>query len=158
MTAMAGVGNGCPPNSRLALCKAFIAKAVWDFPTTRDLIDAVRHHPTLRRLCGWETLKDVPSESTFSRVFAALAEDELPQRIQEAMITEHSGDKIAGHISRDATAIHGREKASQLMTGTATSRNFVWTLPETTVEEVRTRPLPVASAVVASSLLIACTV
>jgi hypothetical protein len=34
------VGNGCPPASRLALCKAFIAKAVWDFPTTRDLIDA----------------------------------------------------------------------------------------------------------------------
>ena len=65
------VGNGCPPASRLALCKAFIAKAVWDFPTTRDLIDAVRHRPTLRRLCGWETLQKVPSESTFSRVFAA---------------------------------------------------------------------------------------
>jgi len=30
------VGNGCPPSSRLALCKAFIAKAVWDFSTTRD--------------------------------------------------------------------------------------------------------------------------
>ena len=41
--------NGCPPASRLALRKAFIAKAVWDFPTTRDLIDAVRHRPTLRR-------------------------------------------------------------------------------------------------------------
>ena len=63
------VGNGCPPASRLALCKAFIAKAVWNFPTTRDLIDAVRHRPTLRRLCGWETLKKVPSESTFSRAF-----------------------------------------------------------------------------------------
>jgi len=107
------VGNGCPPASRLALCKAFIAKAVWDFPTTRDLIDAVRHRPTLRRLCGWETLKKVPSESTFSRVFAAFAKDELPQRIQEAMIKKHYGDKIAGHISRDGTAIHGREKAAQ---------------------------------------------
>jgi hypothetical protein len=29
------IGNGCPPKDRLALCKAFIAKAVWDFPTTR---------------------------------------------------------------------------------------------------------------------------
>ncbi len=37
------IGNGCPPKDRLALCKAFIAKAVWDFATTRDLIDAVRH-------------------------------------------------------------------------------------------------------------------
>jgi len=107
------VGNGCPPNSRLALCKAFIAKAVWDFPTTRDLIDAVRHRSTLRRLCGWETRKEIPSESTFSRVFAAFAEDELPQRIQEAMIVNRYGAKIAGHISRDGTAIHGREKAAK---------------------------------------------
>ena len=61
------VGNGCPPKSRLALCQAFIAKAVWDFPTTRDLIDAIRHRPALRRLCGWETLGAVPSEATFSR-------------------------------------------------------------------------------------------
>lgn len=63
------LGNGCPPSDRLALCKAFIAKAVWDSATTRDLIDAVRHRPALRRLCGWETLGEVPSEATFSRAF-----------------------------------------------------------------------------------------
>jgi hypothetical protein len=40
MDAYRWLGNGCPPASRLALCKAFIAKAVWDFSTTRDLIDA----------------------------------------------------------------------------------------------------------------------
>jgi len=96
MDAYRWVGNGCPPNSLLAMCKAFVAKAIWDFPTTRDLIDAVRHRPTLRRLCGWETLAEVPSESTFSRAFAAFAEDELPQRIQEAMIANRYGDKIAG--------------------------------------------------------------
>ena len=56
------IGNGCPPKDRLALCKAFIAKAVWDFPTTSALIDAVGHRPTLRRLCGWETLGEVPGE------------------------------------------------------------------------------------------------
>jgi len=106
------VGHGCPPSSRLALCKAFIAKAVWDFPTTRDLIDAVRHRPTLRRLCGWETLAEVPSESTFSRAFATFAHDQLPQRIHEAMIDNRYGQKIAGHLSRDATAIDGREKAA----------------------------------------------
>jgi hypothetical protein len=61
------VGNGCPPKDRLSLCKAFIAKAVWDFPTTSALIDAVLHRPTLRRLCGWETLAEIPGESTFSR-------------------------------------------------------------------------------------------
>ena len=113
LAAYRWVGNGCPPKDRLALCKAFIAKAVWDFPTTRDLIDAVRHRPTLRRLCGWETLGEIPGESTFSRAFAAFAEDQLPQRIHEAMIQARYGDKIAGHVSRDATAIHGREKAAR---------------------------------------------
>jgi hypothetical protein len=113
LAAYRWVGNGCPPKNRLALCKAFIAKAVWDFPTTRDLIDAVGHRPTLRRLCGWETISDIPGESTFSRAFAAFAEDQLPQRIQEAMIKARYGDKIAGHISRDATAIHAREKAAK---------------------------------------------
>ena len=106
------VGNGCPPKDRLALCKAFIAKAVWDFPTTRDLIDAVRHRPTLRRLCGWERLGEIPSEATFSRAFAAFAQDALPQRIHEAMIKAHYGDKLAGHVSRDGTAVKGREKAA----------------------------------------------
>lgn len=41
-------GNGCPPKDRLALYKAFIAKAVWNFPTTRIMLDAVCHNPTLR--------------------------------------------------------------------------------------------------------------
>jgi len=113
LAAYRWVGNGCPPKDRLALCKAFIAKAVWDFPTTSALIDAIRHRPTLRRLCGWETLGEVPGESTFSRAFAAFAEDQLPQRIHDAMIKARYGDKIAGHISRDGTAIYAREKAAK---------------------------------------------
>ena len=107
------IGNGCPPKSRLALFKAFVAKAVWDFPTTRALIDAIRHRPTLRRLCGWETLGEVPSEATFSRAFAGFAQDDLPQRIHEAMMRRRYGDKIAGHVSRDATAVHAREAAAK---------------------------------------------
>ena len=104
-------GNGCPPHDRLALFKAFIAKAVWNFATTRDLIDAVRHQSALRRLCGWESLCDVPSESTFSRAFHSFAENGCPQKIHENIMANHYGAKIAGHISRDATAIHAREKA-----------------------------------------------
>ena len=104
MDAYRWCGNGCPPRDRLALCKAFIAKAVWDFATTRDLIDAIRHRPALRRLCGWESLGGVPSEATFSRAFDAFARDGRPQKIHEALIETHYGGKIAGHISRDATA------------------------------------------------------
>lgn len=112
MAAYRWIGNGCPPSDRLALCKAFIAKAVWDFATTRDLIDAIRHRPALRRLCGWETLAEVPSESTFSRAFDVFARDDRPQEIHKALIKTHYADKLAGHVSRDATAIHGREKAA----------------------------------------------
>ncbi len=35
LAAYRWVGSGCPPKDRLARCKALIAKAVWDFPTTR---------------------------------------------------------------------------------------------------------------------------
>jgi len=111
MAAYRWCGNGCPPSDRLALCKAYIAKAVWDFATTRDLIEAIRHRPALRRLCGWESLGEVPSEATFSRAFDAFARDGRPQQIHEALIKTHCGEKLAGHVSRDATAIHAREKA-----------------------------------------------
>ena len=103
-------GIGCPTKGRLALCKAFIAKAVWDFQTTRALIEAMRCRPLLRRLCGWETLGAVPSEATFSRAFAAFAGDGLPQRIHEATVTTRYAGKIAGHVRRDATAVRAREK------------------------------------------------
>ena len=113
MAAYRFCGNGCPPKDRLALCKAFIAKAVWDFPTTRIPINAIRHSPTLRRLCGWETLGDIPSEATFSHAFAAFAKDEVPQAIHQAMLKARYAGKLVGHISRDATAIHAREKAAK---------------------------------------------
>jgi hypothetical protein len=115
------VGNGCPPSDRLALCKAFIAKAGWDFPTTRALIDRVRHSPVLRRLCGWEAVSDIPSEATFSRAFADFAQGQLPQRIHEAMLKQCYGDKLAGHVSRDGTAIHAREKAVKKATPAETA-------------------------------------
>lgn len=103
-------GVGRKPHSRAALAKAFIAKAVWNLPTTRALIDQIRSSPSLRRLCGWDRVADIPDESAFSRAFALFSEMELPQRIHQQLVSEHLGEKICGHISRDATAIHGREK------------------------------------------------
>jgi hypothetical protein len=104
-------GMGCPRKWRLPVLLSFIAKAVWNFPTTRALLDRLAHDPTLRRLCGWETALEIPSESTFSRAFAEFAKCELGQQIHEALIKEQWGSKLVGHISRDATAIEAREKA-----------------------------------------------
>ena len=42
-----GGGNGRPVEDRAALARAFIAKAVWDFPTTRELMDRIASHATL---------------------------------------------------------------------------------------------------------------
>jgi len=104
-------GVGCPRKWRRPILLAFIAKAVWNLSTTRALLDRLAHDPTLRRLCGWERVSDVPSESTFSRAFAEFARCELPQQIHEAMIKAHLGEKLVGHISRDSMAIENREKA-----------------------------------------------
>jgi hypothetical protein len=105
-------GVGCPPKDRLPILQAFLAKAVWNLPTTRALLDRLRFDPTLRRLCGWEKAGEVPSEATFSRAFARFARDELPGQIHQALLRRFMADKLVGHLSRDATAIEAREKAT----------------------------------------------
>ena len=104
-------GKGRPLSSRLAIAKAFIAKIVYNCANTRVLIDHITQSPSLRRLCGWETRSDIPSESTFSRAFDKFASDELSQKIHETMIKLHYNPKLAGHISRNSSAIEAREKA-----------------------------------------------
>jgi hypothetical protein len=48
--AAAGSATAGSPKDRLSLCKAFIAKAAWDFPTTRDLIDAAYDAKEIRQM------------------------------------------------------------------------------------------------------------
>jgi len=101
---------GRPLAERAALARAFIAKAMFDFPTTRLLIDRLQGDIRLRRLCGWEKRKDIPSEATFSRAFADFAEQKLATRMHEALIKATLGSEIVGHIANDGTAIEAREK------------------------------------------------
>ena len=105
------VGIGRKPSDRLCLIKAFIAKPIFKLTQTVTLIDAVNSSPALRRLCGWESRNDIPSESTFSRVFSVFAETELPQRIHDSMVSKNLGDKLFGHRSTDAISVKGREKS-----------------------------------------------
>lgn len=95
---------------RLAIAHAFVAKAIFNLPTTDALIGYLKASKNLRRLCGWERRGDLPSKSTFSRAFDEFSLGELPGKVHEAMICDKRGDKLAGHLSRDATAIEGREK------------------------------------------------
>src|SRR5262245_45603831 len=77
-------GPGRPSQDRQQLAAAFLAKAVYNCVTTRQLIDLLRTSPQIRRLCGWNTFSDLPHESTFSRAFAEFAQSQLPQLLHQA--------------------------------------------------------------------------
>ena len=103
-------GRGRRPHDRAAIARAFVAKAVFNFPTTRALLDRLRDDIVLRRLCGWETAAEVPDETVFSRAFAEFAASRFAERVHTALIERTQGERLVGHISRDATAIEAREK------------------------------------------------
>lgn len=102
--------NGRPPHERTWMFHAFLAKSIYQFPTTEALLDALQTRPRLRQLCGWESAGDVPSAPTFSRAFTAFAREQWAQQIHAEVIRRHVGPKLVGHVSRDATAIEAPEK------------------------------------------------
>ena len=101
---------GRPPKDRTAIARAFVAKMVYNLPTTRMLLDRLQTDISLRRICGWEQSSDIPEEWTFSRAFSEFSQSQLPERVHEALIKRHYSDEIVGHNSRDSTAIDAREK------------------------------------------------
>ena len=101
---------GRPEEDRAALARAFIAKAVFDIPTTQALIERLEVDGRLRRLCGWSGGGRLASEATFSRAFSEFAESGLASRLHETLIARTMDGHLVEHISRDATAIEAREK------------------------------------------------
>lgn len=106
-------GVGRPPHERAWLANAFVAKSVLGLTTTAGLIERLGVDRALRRICGFPLCKKLPSESTFSRAFEEFAEGKLAERVHEALVTEHLGDALIGHISRDGTAIEARERPAR---------------------------------------------
>jgi len=102
--------TGRPAKDRAALATAFLAKAVLNLPTTRDLIGRLRVDAPLRTLCGWASEKALPHESKFSRAFAGFAATELAQQLHAAVIDATQRERLIGHIARDSTAIPVRER------------------------------------------------
>ncbi len=102
--------EGRPRKMRAAIARSFIAKMVYSMDSTRALWERLRSDKNLRRICGWENSRAVPSEATFSRAFAEFAETELPQKVHETLVKKVYESTIVMHNSRDSTAIEGREK------------------------------------------------
>ena len=110
---------GAPKRSRFALAQAFVAKAVLGFEQTAQLRSRLAVDTVLARLLGFESNRPLPSEATFSRAFAEFARTGLPAKAHEALIRQHLGQVVIGHIARDSTAIHARERAQYSQAETA---------------------------------------
>lgn len=108
-----GSYKGRPQEDRRAMARSFVAKAVYNMGTTRQLLERLASDGTLRRLCGWERRSELPSEATFSRAFAEFSESQLPDRVHAALIKKYQSLRLVGHISRDSTEIDGRERAAE---------------------------------------------
>jgi hypothetical protein len=79
---------------------------------TAGLIERLAIERALRRMCGFALCKTPPSEATFSLASDEFAQADLGQRVHKAMIREHLGDELIGHISRNGTAIEARTPVS----------------------------------------------
>jgi IS5 family transposase len=95
---------------RRCIFRAFVAKAVYNLPTTQLLIEMLRTQPVLRKLCGFELRSDVPSAATFSRAFDRFAQLKLGDTIHAGIVKAAVGDRIVMHVSRDATEVVARER------------------------------------------------
>jgi hypothetical protein len=111
-TAFSRQWMGRPPAERKAIARCFVAKAVLRYQHTRSLLHGLQARPNLRRICGFARKSDIPSEATFSRVFAEFAANNLGTIVNDALVKEYWSKELVGHISRDSTAIQGRERAA----------------------------------------------
>lgn len=105
--------TGRPAHDRRPLARAFVAKAVYNDPTTKAFLERLRTDRNLCGICGWDHPGKVPSESTFSRAFHEFAQMGLGDKVHEALVKQHLGDGkvLIGHIARDSTEITARERA-----------------------------------------------
>ncbi len=105
-------GNGRRPSSRLAMFKLLLMKHVWNFPTTKAALAEVRRAPSMRRLCGWESQSDIPSDSTMSRAFGDFAADGTASSLFAAFVKKVTKGRLVIHRSIDSTEIDARERAA----------------------------------------------
>ena len=110
-SALRWCGQGRPMKDREKILRAFFLKSVYNFPTTKVLIENLKTNPSLRYLCGWESRGEIPSEATFSRAFSVFSAERVLEEVHADLIKVCYKEKLVGHVSIDATSIVGRERA-----------------------------------------------
>lgn len=71
--------------NRTPIARAFVAKAVYNMPTTRMLIECLNSDIKMIRVCGWERYNDIPAESIFFRAFKEFSNNQLTERVHQAL-------------------------------------------------------------------------
>jgi len=102
--------RGRPPKNRIAVARSFVAKVILSIPTTTLLVERLKADKTLRTICGFENVFQIPAESTFSEAYSLFSSFNLPQIAHETLIKATYKDELVFHVSKDSTAIKGREK------------------------------------------------
>jgi len=102
------------PKDREEIARAFIAKSVYNIQTTRDLLDRLKSDRTLRVICGWRYVRDIPSEAKFSRVFTELSDLKIAQKTHEKFVEEYLSNMIFMYNASDSTKIPLKQKPVKL--------------------------------------------
>ena len=103
---------GRPPSSRRSILKLFFIKAFLNIPTTKAAHSFVKSSRSWRRICGFESPREVPSEATLSRAFAEFSRDGAVAAIHSGVIMRHMKDTmtVIHDVSGDSTKIEARER------------------------------------------------
>ena len=62
---------GRPSKDQAALARAFIAKSIFNLPTTRALIERIQSDASVRRICGWERMAEQEAQSSIGSLHPA---------------------------------------------------------------------------------------
>src|SRR5258707_6632577 len=95
---------GRPSKDRYAIACAFVAKAVYGFSTTRQLLEALQRDAQLRRICGWEAARRGAHGTTLSPGFWEIAPMEVPPFVHEGRVSRTQSHRLIGPIRPGLTA------------------------------------------------------
>jgi hypothetical protein len=108
-----GSWTGRPEHDRRKMARAFVAKSVYNLTTTEAMIELLRTHRALRRLCGYVSIREIPSSATFSRAFKEFSDAGLGDVVHKHLVAKYIGDQIVMHNNRDSTEVVARERPAQ---------------------------------------------
>ena len=108
-----GSWTGRPKKDRRKIARVFVAKAVYNHTTTEATMELLRTNRALRRLCGYDSVREIPSSATFSRAFKEFADAGLGDVVHKHIVAKYIGDQIVMHVSRDSSEVVAREHPAE---------------------------------------------